>query len=315
VRHLFTGQQWYSELGLYDLRNRYYSPDIGRFLQPDPIGFGGDSTNLYRYCGNNPLKGSDPLGLDTYFGNRYLGTSTPASFGTWSAYSTHTFVFTTNADGTLANTYSWGANGSVIGTWLPNYGLDVAAAAALAASGGGLWQGGPSLDNYVQQAYGALSQEPGHFNAAAVGIGLYDCKTEAVRLVETARYLQNVDLNGGDPGDESPSDDVNIHYVTVDSSHNAPGGAENYYPNATGGYAPGAYGFAWGDALWGYGQGPGWGNAGNFNISGESQDASNLGLALMSQGDVTYSGPGEPIEFEGRRRPLGGGDLKRAVQW
>jgi RHS repeat-associated protein len=39
VRHLFTGQQWYSELGLYDLRNRFYSPDIGRFLQPDPIGF------------------------------------------------------------------------------------------------------------------------------------------------------------------------------------------------------------------------------------------------------------------------------------
>jgi RHS repeat-associated protein len=50
VRHLFTGQQWYSELGLYDLRNRFYSPDIGRFLQPDPIDFDGDPTNLYRYC-------------------------------------------------------------------------------------------------------------------------------------------------------------------------------------------------------------------------------------------------------------------------
>ena len=62
VRHLFTGQQWYSELGLYDLRNRYYSPDIGRFLQPDPIGFNGDATNLYRYCGNNPLKRTDPTG-------------------------------------------------------------------------------------------------------------------------------------------------------------------------------------------------------------------------------------------------------------
>ena len=62
VRHLFTGQQWYSELGLYDLRNRFYSPDIGRFLQPDPRGFNGDATNLYRYCGNNPLKTSDPFG-------------------------------------------------------------------------------------------------------------------------------------------------------------------------------------------------------------------------------------------------------------
>jgi len=63
VRHLFTGQQWYTELGLYDLRNRFYSPDIGRFLQPDPIGFAGDPTNLYRYCGNNPVNRSDPSGL------------------------------------------------------------------------------------------------------------------------------------------------------------------------------------------------------------------------------------------------------------
>jgi RHS repeat-associated protein len=65
VRHLFTGQQWYQELGLYDLRNRFYSPDLGRFLQPDPIDFGGDPTNLYRYCGNNPVMRSDRTGLSS----------------------------------------------------------------------------------------------------------------------------------------------------------------------------------------------------------------------------------------------------------
>jgi len=64
VRHLFTGQQWYSQVGLYDLRSRFYSPDIGRFLQPDPSGFNGDPTNLYRYCGNNPVTRRDPSGLD-----------------------------------------------------------------------------------------------------------------------------------------------------------------------------------------------------------------------------------------------------------
>jgi RHS repeat-associated protein len=63
IRHLFTGQQWYGDIGLYDLRNRYYSPDIGRFLHADPIGFDGDATNLYRYCGNNPLTRQDPNGL------------------------------------------------------------------------------------------------------------------------------------------------------------------------------------------------------------------------------------------------------------
>jgi hypothetical protein len=36
---------------------------MGRFLQPDPIGFSGDATNLYRYCGNNPTNLTDPLGL------------------------------------------------------------------------------------------------------------------------------------------------------------------------------------------------------------------------------------------------------------
>lgn len=64
VRHLFTGQQWHKEIGLYDLRNRFYSPDLGRFLQPDPTGFDGDPANLYRYCGNNPVTSSDPTGLD-----------------------------------------------------------------------------------------------------------------------------------------------------------------------------------------------------------------------------------------------------------
>jgi RHS repeat-associated protein len=63
VCYLFTGQQWRSELGLYDLRNRFYSPDIGRFLQADPIGFWGDRTNLYRHCGNNPVTRWDPVGL------------------------------------------------------------------------------------------------------------------------------------------------------------------------------------------------------------------------------------------------------------
>lgn len=65
VRHLFTGQQWYSEIGLYDLRNRFYSPDVGRFLQSDPIKFKGDATNLYRYCRNNPVKWRDPSGLQS----------------------------------------------------------------------------------------------------------------------------------------------------------------------------------------------------------------------------------------------------------
>jgi len=64
VRDLFSGERWIPDLGLYDLRNRYYSPDLGRFLQPDPIGFKGDASNLYRYCGNDWANRSDPMGLN-----------------------------------------------------------------------------------------------------------------------------------------------------------------------------------------------------------------------------------------------------------
>jgi RHS repeat-associated protein len=63
ITDLYAGERWVSELGLYDLRNRFMSPELGRFLQPDPIGFKGDSSNLYRYCGDDPINRSDPTGL------------------------------------------------------------------------------------------------------------------------------------------------------------------------------------------------------------------------------------------------------------
>jgi RHS repeat-associated protein len=43
-------------------RNRYYAPDIGRFLQTDPIRYAA-GLNLYTYCGNNPLNWVDSWGL------------------------------------------------------------------------------------------------------------------------------------------------------------------------------------------------------------------------------------------------------------
>ena len=63
TKDLFAGQRWISELGLYDDRNRFMSPDLGRFIQPDPIGFKGDASNIYRYCGNDWANRTDPMGL------------------------------------------------------------------------------------------------------------------------------------------------------------------------------------------------------------------------------------------------------------
>jgi RHS repeat-associated protein len=64
VRHLFQGQLWTQQTGLNDHRNRMALPIMGVFLQPDPIGFGGDPSNLYRYCGNNAVNRRDSFGLD-----------------------------------------------------------------------------------------------------------------------------------------------------------------------------------------------------------------------------------------------------------
>lgn len=64
VKDLFTGQRWVVQIGLYDDRNRFMSPDLGRFLQPDPIGFKGDASNLYRYVGNDWANRTDPTGTE-----------------------------------------------------------------------------------------------------------------------------------------------------------------------------------------------------------------------------------------------------------
>jgi RHS repeat-associated protein len=43
-------------------RHRDYSPDLGRFLQQDPLMYV-DGTNLYEYCGSNSIIRVDPMGL------------------------------------------------------------------------------------------------------------------------------------------------------------------------------------------------------------------------------------------------------------
>lgn len=63
-QYIFQGRQFDSESGLYYYRNRYYNPDLGRFISRDPLGFDGGDFNLYRFVFNFPFK-KDPYGLSS----------------------------------------------------------------------------------------------------------------------------------------------------------------------------------------------------------------------------------------------------------
>jgi len=58
----FTGQEFDQETSLFLLRQRYFHPSAGRFLQRDPIAYQG-GINLYEYVGSKPLLWTDPNGL------------------------------------------------------------------------------------------------------------------------------------------------------------------------------------------------------------------------------------------------------------
>lgn len=58
----YAGRPWDGTVGLYDMRARHYDPALGRFIQPDPKGYGGGDGNLYSYASSSPLNLTDPSG-------------------------------------------------------------------------------------------------------------------------------------------------------------------------------------------------------------------------------------------------------------
>lgn len=77
---MFTGREYASKFAIYEYRARAYHPGLGRFLSEDPIGFNAGDYNLFRYCKNDPLDLTDPMGLfspeahDALFDHAFAGS-------------------------------------------------------------------------------------------------------------------------------------------------------------------------------------------------------------------------------------------------
>lgn len=65
----FPGQYFDKETNLHYNYFRYYEPETGRYISPDPIGLAG-GLNIYGYVEQNPLSFIDPLGL--YWGEEHI---------------------------------------------------------------------------------------------------------------------------------------------------------------------------------------------------------------------------------------------------
>jgi RHS repeat-associated protein len=85
---LYGNYRYDSETGNYFCNARYYNPTLGRFISRDPLSGAeySQGTNLYAYCGNDPVNGSDPSGMNhwVYYpalggGERYWVADAPSA--------------------------------------------------------------------------------------------------------------------------------------------------------------------------------------------------------------------------------------------
>ncbi|WP_153559327.1 RHS repeat-associated core domain-containing protein [Roseimaritima sediminicola] len=82
TRYTYTNREWTPCAALYYFRNRWCSPQLGRFCSTDPIGYS-DGINLYQYVLSAPVDAVDPRGEARWVRSRIVCELSEESSGLW----------------------------------------------------------------------------------------------------------------------------------------------------------------------------------------------------------------------------------------
>lgn len=231
----YRSYYWDSEFVLYYLKSRYYDPELGRFISADGVSYLNPESvaglNLYAYCENNPVMGSDPDGTLDWgrIGRGLLIVAaaaaaiavTVASFGAGSVISGVLIAGTIGVAGSLfSQTVIEGKEFSEVNYW--DVAISGASAALSAIPGVGFWGsvgisgaagalstwigGGETKDiilDFVKSAgitaiAGGISRGIGLGKISKIGKGKYANKKIFLNHVKPERYKYK--LSSFNPG-------------------------------------------------------------------------------------------------------------------
>jgi RHS repeat-associated protein len=146
------GQTYDPETGFHYNLFRDYMPNLGRYLESDPVGLAGGTTNTYAYANDNPFKWTDRRGLCPGDREKCEQNYLHSTFGDWatnniiSNFSPLSLIpgnpnfwnaaWTSGESAFVKGTLGYG--GGVLGRWLINNGYALSGSLLAGASGIGV---------------------------------------------------------------------------------------------------------------------------------------------------------------------------------